>query len=78
MPLSIAAIKNELRPAMVANMTNNDPEKSREDFLTAVANLVANAIKTGVESAVITPVLAAPSGGGPVTGEISIEVQIVP
>lgn len=78
MPLSINAIKDELRPVMEANMTNNDPEQSREAFLTAVANLVVNAIKTGVESAIITPVLVAPPSGGPVTGDISIEVQIIP
>lgn len=77
MPLSITAIKNDLRPAMEANMTNTDPVVSREAFLTAVATLVANAIKEGVESALIVPALTAPGGGGPVTGDISITIEIV-
>jgi hypothetical protein len=78
MPLSKTTIKNAIRPVMEANLNNNDPADSRDSFLNAMADAITAAIKEGVETATITPVLIAPGGsGGPVTGDITITIQIV-
>jgi hypothetical protein len=76
MSLSKATIENAIRPVMTANLENNDPEQSRENFIKAMAEAIANAIKDGVEGAEIAPALTSPSGA--VTGDIVITVNVVP
>jgi hypothetical protein len=80
MALVKANVKTAILNVLNSNMENTNPANSRDTFADALATVICDAVKAGVESAITaTPSgLIAPAGtaGGPVTGAITLTVNV--
>lgn len=76
MALSKGAVKTSIRATIDANISNVHEENSRDAFAEMLAEVICNAVKSGVESALYDAGLIAPGGGGPVTGAIGLSLTI--
>lgn len=78
MALVKATVKTAILNVLNSNMENTNPANSRDAFAEALATAICDAVKAGVEAALTgTPSgLVAPSGGGPVTGQITLTVNV--
>lgn len=78
MALVKATVKTAILNVLNSNMENTNPANSRDAFAEALASAICDAVKAGVEAAITqNPTgLVAPSGGGPVTGSIILNVNI--
>ncbi len=74
MAISESKIKEAVKAAFEGEKEKTDDQSGSIDRISgAIAKVVAAQIQEGINSAVITPVLTAPAGGGPVGGTITIE-----
>lgn len=80
MALSKGAVKTQIRTLLDTNLAQTNEEASRNAFADAMADIICNAVKDGVESALYDTGLVAPAGtaGGPVTGAVDLSLTITP
>ena len=71
---AVAALKAKL---LALRNNTNDADSAAGELAEQIVAGIADQVKAGVESALITPILVAPPGGGPVTGTITIVLTIV-
>jgi hypothetical protein len=72
MALDKPTLKAAIEQAFLGAL-NVSPTGEQSEAIETLAGNITDAIDTFVKSATVVHVLVAPAGGGPVTGEITIE-----